>query len=65
MLDTEQVKKRLNISLSQVYKIIRNGELTCYRFGRAIRVSEEQLKQYLEASKDVVVKKLPSSQKHF
>ncbi|EMI19561.1 hypothetical protein RMSM_03521 [Rhodopirellula maiorica SM1] len=42
----------MNVSLSLIYKLINQGLLSCYRFGSAIRVSDEQLKSYLESKKN-------------
>jgi excisionase family DNA binding protein len=54
MLTVRQVSSRLALSVSQVYALIGSGKLPCHRFGNgrgAIRVSEEQLAHFIEASK--------------
>ncbi|MSR56018.1 MAG: DNA-binding protein [Gemmataceae bacterium] len=43
--------KRLNLSESKVYEMVERGELPHHRFGGAIRVSEEQIAEYLEETK--------------
>ena len=50
-LTVKQVADRLCISPSQIYVLCHTGELSCHRFGKAIRVSEEQLAHFIEASK--------------
>jgi excisionase family DNA binding protein len=53
-LTVKFVAERLGISRAQVYALIANGKLPCHRFGNgrgAIRVSEEQLVRFLEATK--------------
>jgi excisionase family DNA binding protein len=54
-LTVKQVADRLCISPSQVYVLCNTGKLPCHRFGvgrgGAIRVTEEQLAQFIETSK--------------
>lgn len=46
----KQVGEKLGISVSLVYREIRDGRLKCHRFGRrAYRVSDEELAAYIEA----------------
>ena len=65
MLTPKEVAKRLSLSLSMVYRLITTGELECYRFGSAYRVSEEQLVAFLKKHRSVSEKKIPKSQRHF
>jgi excisionase family DNA binding protein len=54
MLSPRQVKERLCVSLSTVYNLVETGQLECHRIGAGrgcIRVSEEQLKGYLERTR--------------
>jgi excisionase family DNA binding protein len=54
MLTVKNVAARLGLSNSQIYALIASGKLSCHRFGNgrgALRVSEEQLAQFIEASK--------------
>ena len=48
MLTVKEVAKRLAVSQSLAYRMIRNGEIESYRFGSCRRVSEDQLRRYLE-----------------
>jgi excisionase family DNA binding protein len=52
-LTVKQVAERLGISRTQVYALCADGRLPHHRFGKrgAIRVSEEELAQFLEATK--------------
>lgn len=48
MLTVKQVAQRLSVSQGLVYKLVRRGELACFRIGSAIRFCEEHLTDYLE-----------------
>jgi excisionase family DNA binding protein len=50
MLTIRQIAERLNCSISTVYLLIESGRLTHYRCP-GIRVSEEQLAEYLDSTK--------------
>ncbi len=47
MLTVKQLAEKLNISSSKVYALISGGEIAHFRIGGSIRVSEEQVEQYL------------------
>ena len=54
MLTVKQVAERLGLSTSQVYALCASGKLPHHRFGvgkGALRISEEQLAAFLEATK--------------
>jgi excisionase family DNA binding protein len=54
MLTVKEVAKRLGVSASQVYTLCASGRLLHHRFGvrrGAIRVTEEQLAVFIEATK--------------
>lgn len=51
MLKVSEVALRLNLSPSKVYELIDDGELAHHRIGGAIRVSEEQLAEFLDETK--------------
>lgn len=51
MNTVKEAAAALNLSEAAVYRFISNGELECYRFGNAIRVSEEQLKDFIEGKR--------------
>lgn len=65
MLTPRQLADRLSLSLSMVYRLLSSGELECYRFGSAYRVSEEQLTQFLQRQKVETQRKLPKARRHF
>jgi excisionase family DNA binding protein len=45
--DVKTIARRLNVSIKTVRRLIKQGELGCYRVGRLLRVSERQLQEYL------------------
>lgn len=51
MLKVSDLARRLNLSQSKIYELIDAGELAHYRIGGAIRVSEEQLAEFLQGTK--------------
>ncbi len=51
MLTVKQVSERLNVSKGAVYNAIQQGNLEHHRFGSAIRVSEDQLREFLEQTR--------------
>ena len=63
-LTVKQVAERLGVSASQVYALCASGKLPNRRFGNggrgAIRVSEEQLAEFLEATKFKPAAALPA-----
>ena len=65
MLTPKQLAARLSLSLSMVYRLLTSGELECYRFGAAYRVSEEQLNRFLLKMKVETRQGLPKFQRHF
>jgi excisionase family DNA binding protein len=65
MLTPKQLATRLSLSLSMVYRLLANGELECYRFGSAYRVSEEQLNAFLQKQKVETKRQIPKSRRHF
>jgi excisionase family DNA binding protein len=46
------VAQRLDVSARSVHRWIANGELIVHRIGRAVRVSEADLKAFLAAHRD-------------
>lgn len=61
----KEVAAKLKISLSMAYALISRGELACYRIGTCKRVSEEQLKEYLELARNSVFKMPQPKGRHF
>ena len=51
MLDVKEVAKHLHVSVSMVYALIQRGELRSYRIGRCVRVTLDQINEYLERCK--------------
>lgn len=51
MLKVSDVASLLNLSASKVYELIDEGKLAHHRIGGAIRVTEEQLAEFLEETK--------------
>ena len=51
MLRVKQVAERLNLSESKVYELVEQGKLGHHRMDGAIRVSEEQIAEYLDETK--------------
>ena len=52
MFTVKEVAKRLQVSIGFIYKSIASGELECHRFGKAIRVTQAQLDDFLERCKE-------------
>lgn len=51
MLKVSEVAIRLNLSVSKVYELIEKGRLGHHRMDGAIRVSEEQVEEYLDLTR--------------
>ncbi|MDA0809771.1 MAG: helix-turn-helix domain-containing protein [Planctomycetota bacterium] len=51
MHTVKQVAEQLNVSIGAVYKAIKRGDLEHHRFGSTIRVTEEQLAEYLQETR--------------
>ncbi|HWB08664.1 MAG TPA: helix-turn-helix domain-containing protein [Pirellulales bacterium] len=51
LLKVSEVAKRLNLSASKVYQLIEQNRLPHYRLDGTIRVSEEQLADFLDRAK--------------
>ena len=52
MMKVADIAKRLNCAPSTVYELVESGQLPAYRIGLrrgGIRVTEEQLQEYLQA----------------
>jgi excisionase family DNA binding protein len=53
MMKVREAAAKINASPSFIYSAISDGRLRCYRIGKGqggIRISEEQLKAFLEAT---------------
>ena len=51
MLKVREVAERLKVSVSKIYELVEKGKLAHHRIDGAIRVSEDQLADYLEKTK--------------
>ena len=51
MFTVKEISKMLNVSLGVVYKAIASERLSHHRFGNAIRISREQLDEWLDQTR--------------
>ena len=51
MLKVGEVAKRLGLSISKVYQLVDRREIGHHRMDGAIRISEEQVAEYLEETR--------------
>jgi excisionase family DNA binding protein len=57
-MNVRQVASRLEVSIATIYSLIASGRLRHYRIGNGrgvVRVSEEQLADYLKSSEPTVM----------
>ena len=52
-LSTKEAAARLGVTLRSLYRFIDDGELAAYRFGRVIRVKEEDVNRFIESCRIV------------
>ena len=50
LLKPKEVGERLSISRSQVYVLLREGLIPNLRFGRCVRVRQEDLEEFIESN---------------
>jgi len=48
-LSTKDASARLGVTLRSLYRFIDGGELAAYKFGRVIRLKEEDVERFIEA----------------
>ena len=48
-LGTKEAAAQLGITLRSLYRFIDEGELAAYKFGRVIRLKEEDVERYIES----------------
>lgn len=66
MLTVKQVAERLSISLSLAHRLIQSGEIPSYRIASCRRVTEDQLRSYLDRNLSEKQTELPKSKgRHF
>jgi putative molybdopterin biosynthesis protein len=51
-LSTQEVEDLLKVSKSTIYDLIRRGEIQSYKVGRKVRFTEEDVKGYIEHSRE-------------
>ena len=49
---TEEIAKLLNVAVLTVRRWILSGKLSAYKIGRSYRISETQLKEFLQRSEN-------------
>jgi excisionase family DNA binding protein len=52
-LNTNETAKRLGITPRTLYRFIDDGKIPAYRFGRVIRLKENEVAEFIEASRIV------------
>jgi len=65
LLSIKEVAKRLKISVSKTYALVARGELPSYQIGTCRRVSEEDLKKFLEQCRHEPVRRPEHRTRHF
>ena len=50
LLKAKDVAERLNISRSQAFCLMRNGEIPTVKFGKLVRVREEDLENFIQSN---------------
>jgi excisionase family DNA binding protein len=48
-LNTKDASARLGVTLRSLYRFIDGGELAAYKFGRVIRLKEEDVDRFIES----------------
>jgi excisionase family DNA binding protein len=51
MLKVKDVARELKLSIGAVYKAIQSGKLAHHRFGTSIRITDEQLTEFIKGSR--------------
>ena len=50
-LSTSEAARRLGITPRTLYRLIDEGQLPAYKFGRVIRLKESELEEFIESSR--------------
>lgn len=50
-LSTAEASKRLGIGLRTLYRLIDEGQLPAYKFGRVIRLQEEEVEEFIRRAR--------------
>jgi excisionase family DNA binding protein len=48
-LSTKEASARLGVTLRSLYRFIDGGDLSAYKFGRVIRLKEDDVDRFIEA----------------
>lgn len=51
LYDIPQVAKMIGIGAQHIYRLTRSGELGSYKIGRRVKISQEQLEQWLASKR--------------
>ena len=51
-LSTQEVADLLKVSKSTIYDLIRRGEIQSYKVGRKVRFTDEDVKKYIDYSRE-------------
>ncbi|TWT34803.1 helix-turn-helix domain-containing protein [Blastopirellula retiformator] len=65
MLTVKEVASELRVCIGTVYKLIATGELPCYEFVSCKRVSEKDLRAYMELQRKEGVRIPRATKRHF
>jgi excisionase family DNA binding protein len=52
MMTVKEVAEHLGVSKGLIYKLVSNGELESYRVGSTIRITPDQVRDYLQRSRE-------------
>lgn len=52
-LTANEVADMLNIHINTVYRLCKNGDLPSFKFGRNLRISTDDLLDYIKKQKEV------------
>lgn len=50
-LSTSEASERLGVTLRTLYRLIDEGQVVSYKFGRVIRIKEEDLDAFVEGAR--------------
>ena len=50
-LSTHEASERLGVTLRTLYRFVDEGQVAAYRFGRVIRLKEEDVEAFIDAAR--------------
>ena len=56
ILDVKQIQERLGISERTIFRLLKNGELTGFKVGRAWRFEESDLQGFIQRQREKISK---------